>query len=127
MNKVFLLLALVIFTGVQNCFGGGDAEDFARAQLLARRTEGKVFRDAVAPHWLPDNRHFWYRVLTGPDTPEYVLVDAPTGEMKRAGSAEELGLTAGDLAVELGVAEESGSAAVFMNLRRLTLRGDDPP
>ena len=88
-RQLCLLLAL---TGALNSFAGDFAADFAHAQTLARRTEGKVFRDAVAPQWLPDNRHFWYRVTTGPDAHEFVLVDASTGEIKRAASAEELGL-----------------------------------
>jgi dipeptidyl aminopeptidase/acylaminoacyl peptidase len=54
--------------------------------------EGKVFRDSVAPRWLPDNRHFWYRVTVGPYSHEYVLVDAETGEIKRSTNAKELGV-----------------------------------
>jgi dipeptidyl aminopeptidase/acylaminoacyl peptidase len=84
--------ALLALAGALNSFAGGSAADYVRAESLARRTDGKVFRDAVAPHWLPDNRHFWYRVTTGPDAYEYVLVDASTGENKRAASAERLGL-----------------------------------
>jgi len=85
-------LLLVSLLGALNSFADGSAVDFARAESLARRTEGKVFRDAVAPHWLPDNQHFWYHVTTGPDTHEFVLVDAATGEIKRAAAAVKLGL-----------------------------------
>jgi len=94
-NILSLLLLAGCFTA-GNLFAGDNAVDYKRAQSLARRTEGKVFRDAVAPHWLPDNRHFWYRVTTAPDTFEYVLVDADTGEIKRASSAEKLGLPDGE-------------------------------
>ena len=90
-NKHLLLALAVLFAG-QNVWGDDATGDYSRALSLARRTEGKVFRDAVAPHWLPDNRHFWYRVTTGPDAHEFVLVDAATGEIKRAASAEKLGL-----------------------------------
>ena len=93
MKKILPLLALAICFVAGNIFGVGSAADYERAQSLTQRTEGKVFRDAVAPHWLPDNRHFWYRVATGPDAHEYVLVDAGTGEIKRASSAEKLGVT----------------------------------
>ncbi len=86
------LLSLAILAGALNLFAGGSAADYERAAALAQRTEGKVFRDIVAPHWLPDNRHFWYRVTTGPAAHEFVLVDAATGEIKRAASAEKLGL-----------------------------------
>jgi dipeptidyl-peptidase 4 len=79
-----------------NLAAADTAADYARAESLAQRTEGKVFRDVVAPHWLPDHRHFWYRVTTGPDAHEFVLVDATTGEIKRAGFAEKLGLPAGE-------------------------------
>ena len=92
MKKNCRWLALTALFATQTMFGDGADADYSRALSLARRTEGKVFRDAVAPHWLPDNRHFWYRVTTGPDTHEYVLVDAATGETRRAGSAEKLGL-----------------------------------
>jgi dipeptidyl aminopeptidase/acylaminoacyl peptidase len=90
--KICFWISLLAFAGALNLFAGGSAADYARAESLARRTEGKVFRDAVAPHWLPDNRRFWYRVTTGPDAHEFVLVDAATGEIKRAASAEKLGL-----------------------------------
>jgi dipeptidyl-peptidase 4 len=68
---------------------------YEQAQSLIRRTEGKVFRDTVAPQWLPDNQSFWYRVSIGPDAQEFVLVDAATGAIRRAASAEELGLPEG--------------------------------
>ena len=86
------LLSLAILAGALTLFAAGGAADYDRAESLARRTEGKVFRDAVAPHWLPDNRRFWYRITTAPDTHEYVLVDAETGAIQRASSAEKLGL-----------------------------------
>ena len=90
--KSRLLLLLPVFVAALHVSAGGSTEDYSRALSLARRTEGKVFRDAIAPHWLPDHRHFWYRVTTGPDTNEFVLVDAATGEIQRAASAEKLGL-----------------------------------
>ena len=90
--KTCFWVSLLAFAGALNLFAGGSPEDYSRAQSLARRTEGKVFRDAVAPHWLPDNQHFWYRITTGPDAHEFVLVDAVTGEIKRAASAEKLDL-----------------------------------
>ncbi len=80
------------FAVVLNVSAADSAADYSRALSLAQRTEGKVFRDAVAPHWLPDNQHFWYRIATGPGTHEYVLVDATTGEIKRAASAGKLGV-----------------------------------
>ncbi len=91
MKNDMLLFTLAVALATENIFAA-DAVDYTRAQSLAQRTEGKVFRDAVTPHWLPDNQHFWYRVTTGPDAHEYVLVDASNGEIKRASSAEKLGV-----------------------------------
>jgi hypothetical protein len=57
-----------------------------------QRAGGKVFHENVSPRWLPDQKHFWYQVQTGPDVREYVRVDSSTGEIKRAASAEKFGL-----------------------------------
>lgn len=95
MKKIIFFFALTVLFTLQNLSAADFDELYSRAESLARRTEGKVFRDVVTPHWLPDNRRFWYRVTTAPDTREYVLVDAVTGEIKRAKSAEQLGLPAG--------------------------------
>ncbi len=92
MKKIFILLSLTVLFATQTTFGEGGEVDYSRALSLGQRTAGKVFRDAVAPHWLPDNRHFWYRVNIGPDTHEFVLVDAYTGTIRRASSTEKLGL-----------------------------------
>ena len=89
MKLRFLLLAAAL--GALNWPAGG-ATDFVRAESPARQTEGRVFRDVVTPHWLPGNRRFWYRVAIGPGAQEFVLVDAETGDIKRAASAEKLGL-----------------------------------
>ncbi len=95
MKKILAWLILVLVVAAGNLFGD-SAVDYqgveSLAKSLAQRTEGKVFCDASAPHWLPDNRHLWYCVTTGPDTHEYVLVDAETGEIKRSTNAEQLGV-----------------------------------
>ncbi|MES2595575.1 MAG: prolyl oligopeptidase family serine peptidase [Verrucomicrobiota bacterium] len=57
-----------------------------------RRTENKVFRSSLKPNWLPNNQSFWYRVQTGADTHEFVLIDATTGTRKTAATIKELGL-----------------------------------
>ncbi len=77
---------------VSQLFGGGAAANYERAQSLMQRAGGKVFRENVSPHWLPDKKHFWYQVQTGLDVREYVRVDSSTGEIKRAATAEKLGL-----------------------------------
>lgn len=80
------------------CTAGLRAEDTSAriAQALARASAGGglVYRDNVVPHWLPDGHRFRYAVVTGPAATdrEAVLVDAATGEIKRAHSFAELGL-----------------------------------
>jgi dipeptidyl aminopeptidase/acylaminoacyl peptidase len=96
MNQSRVCLTLILAIIILGEWQGLAAADFdalySRAQSLAGRTEDKVYRDVVTPHWLPDHRHFWYRVTTGPEKHEFVLVDAATGEVKRAASAAELNL-----------------------------------
>jgi dipeptidyl aminopeptidase/acylaminoacyl peptidase len=92
MKKKFLFSVLAIFFTAQTVFGGGSAEDYARALSLAKRTDGKIFRDNVVPHWLPGGESFWYRVQTDSNSWEFVLVDAATGKITRAASAETLHL-----------------------------------
>jgi dipeptidyl aminopeptidase/acylaminoacyl peptidase len=45
---------------------------------------------------LPGNQRFWYRVSIGPDTSEFVIVDASTGTARRASSLQELGVPEGE-------------------------------
>jgi hypothetical protein len=49
---------------------------------LAQRTEGTVYRQAVQPHWLPGDTRFWYKVTTGPQSIEWIEVDAEAGTRK---------------------------------------------
>jgi dipeptidyl-peptidase 4 len=62
----------------------GSQDDYARALGLAQTTENKVFRARVKPTWLPGNTRFWYRVQTGAESHEYVIVDAEHGERQPA-------------------------------------------
>ena len=59
-------------------------EDYARADRLRDRTQGKVFRDRVTPHWFSNNDRFWYRVDLAGGTREFIGVDAVKGERKPA-------------------------------------------
>ena len=96
MNFHMRHLALVGLTFIVTfqLFGQGSAADYERARGLRARFENKVFRERVRPHWLPGNRQFWYQVQTGPQTSEYILVDAEKGERRpafdRARLAQEL-------------------------------------
>jgi len=78
---LFLALSFPIF-----------AADFDAALSFPKRTENKVFRDRVKVNWLPDGKTFWYRVQTGPQAHEFVLIDAEKGLRKTAKSLPELGL-----------------------------------
>jgi dipeptidyl aminopeptidase/acylaminoacyl peptidase len=73
------LLALLTATPL---FAQGTKADYDRALSLSRRTEGKVLRARVEPHWLPDGDSFWYRVETAPGKFENVLVDCTKGERR---------------------------------------------
>ena len=57
----------------------GTRADYERAAQLQRLTDGKVFRTHVRPQWFDDGNHLWYRVPTGADSCEFVLVDAENG------------------------------------------------
>lgn len=73
--KTVLILGVVLIPWL-DARGQGSSADYRRGADLQRRTAGKVFREAVRPHWLDDGRSFWYRVDTGPGAYEFVLVDA---------------------------------------------------
>lgn len=88
---LFLLQLLFSPTGMP---AQGKRADYERAQSLASRTEQKIFRTSVRPNWLPGTNQFWYRVQTGPDGYEYVVVDADSGMVKRGADAKSLGLSA---------------------------------
>jgi|GEM_PF-3401376 len=64
----------------------------SQADDLAKRTENKVFRDRVKANWLPDGKTFWYRVQTGPESHEFVLIGATNGSRKAAPSLKAPGL-----------------------------------
>ncbi|MCA9167450.1 MAG: prolyl oligopeptidase family serine peptidase, partial [Planctomycetales bacterium] len=54
--------------------------DYERAAQLPELTRNRVYRQTVRPNWLPDGGSFWYRVQTGRDAHEFVLVDRATGQ-----------------------------------------------
>jgi dipeptidyl-peptidase 4 len=64
--------------------GQGSQEDYQRAARRAGLSRDKVFRTDVQPTWFPERKGFWYRVATGPDRHEFVLVDARRGERQLA-------------------------------------------
>lgn len=54
------------------------------------RVEGSVYRDRLRPNWLKDGSNFWYRVVTGASTHQFVLADATKGERRPAFNHEEV-------------------------------------
>lgn len=98
------------------------AADIDRALAFPKQIEGKVFRDKVEPHWLPDGKRFWYRVKTAPSVWEYVLVEAETGQITRAPDAAKLALpklelTSAASPLEIRATERTGedTQIVFTN------------
>jgi dipeptidyl aminopeptidase/acylaminoacyl peptidase len=82
-----ILLALAI---VPRSVAQGTRSDYERANGLRKTTENKVFRDRIRPNWLPGNDRFWYRVRTGVDRHEFVLIDAEAGTRRPAFDHERL-------------------------------------
>jgi dipeptidyl aminopeptidase/acylaminoacyl peptidase len=80
---MLLRFAVALFA-VSSAFAQGTKAGYELADSLAKRTEGKVFRARVEPHWLPDGDSFWYRVEIAPGKFENVFVDCVKGE-RRAG------------------------------------------
>ncbi len=68
----------------------GLPADYERADQLAVKARGKVFRDRVVPHWFANNDRFWYRVDLAAGRREFVLVDAVNGEKRPAFDHEKL-------------------------------------
>ncbi len=77
----------------------GTKADYERADSLWERTQGKVFRAQVRPHWFAGGDRFWYR-NDGPDGARaFFVVDATKGTRRPAFDhtrlAEALGRTLG--------------------------------
>lgn len=116
--RLFAACFLAITLGESTLF----ATDFESALSLPKRTENLVFRDRVKATWLPDGKSFWYRVQSGPQEHEFVLVDAATGTRKTGRDLAELGLVAREtstleLKVELRATKRTGeeSGIKFIN------------
>ena len=101
MNKIKSALPLAVWMIAIAVLGGlelsaraqgGSKLDYERALSLGTRTENKVFRNRLKAHWLPDNKSFWYKVQTGPQTQEFVLVDSDTGKKTTGPNMAALGL-----------------------------------
>ncbi|HEY5345077.1 MAG TPA: DPP IV N-terminal domain-containing protein [Verrucomicrobiae bacterium] len=125
--KQFFIAAILFALLIGNLGAQGTKADYDRALSLARRTDNKIYRASVMPHWLPGNQSFWYRVQTGADDWEYVLVDATTGKITRADNADSLHLpanvplsTSTQTQTEIHPSRETGDATRIRFVNRLT-------
>ncbi len=76
-----LTAALVIAVSQTTpAFAQGSKADYEGANSLRERVASKVFRTEVKANWLPESSRFWYRVQTGVQQHEFVLVDAAAGK-----------------------------------------------
>ncbi len=83
-SAVVVLCLLVLGAWFSQADAQGTRADYDRAAELRARTENKVYRDRVRPHWLPDGRAFWYRIETTPRCHQFVLVDLEKPERSPA-------------------------------------------
>ncbi|HTU91771.1 MAG TPA: DPP IV N-terminal domain-containing protein, partial [Gemmataceae bacterium] len=83
-RPLFAILVFCLTTAAPPVHGQGTSADYERAGKLLDLTRKKVFKDRVNPHWLRDNRRFWYRNDLPGEAREFVFVDAVKGERKLA-------------------------------------------
>ncbi len=78
----FLLLVTATFSAA---LGQGTSADYERSATYGRRHDGLVYRDRVNPNWFGEElNHFWYRVQTGQNSHQFILVDADAGTRQLA-------------------------------------------
>ena len=88
--KIFLCtLAAILFSPLLSAAEKTDFSEYDRALSLRSRMSELVYRAEVKPQWLADGR-FWYRVQTGPQTHEFILVNPETGVRQPAFDHEKL-------------------------------------
>ena len=73
------MTGLVLLSLIPSVAGQGRESDYERSRTYSTRMRNRVFRDQVKPNWFDAERKFWYRVQTGINSYEYVLVDAEAG------------------------------------------------
>lgn len=88
---VRLIAVLVIAAGhTAPASAQGSKADYERANSLRERFSSKIFRAEVKANWLPESSRFWYRVQTGVQQHEFVLVDAAASKRALAFDHEKL-------------------------------------
>ena len=91
---VAAVLAPVVLAAAQ-----GRRSDYQRSARLRVMTRNKVFRDRVQPDWSDDGKRLWYRVQTGPDRCEFVVVDTARGVRRPAFDHDRLAKALGEAGV----------------------------
>ncbi|MGC8886031.1 MAG: DPP IV N-terminal domain-containing protein [Verrucomicrobiia bacterium] len=86
-QRVFIFIVQLALSAA--IYAQGRLEDYQRSANLRELTSNKVYRDQVKPNWLQDNLHFWYKVKTGQDTYEFILVNAKQGTRNKAFNHEK--------------------------------------
>ncbi|CAN5901352.1 hypothetical protein BH11VER1_BH11VER1_11570 [soil metagenome] len=100
-----LSLLILCFLCTSRVMAQGSKADFERANSLRDRVANTVFRAEVKPHWLAGNTRFWYRLQTGKQQHEFILVDTATGQRAAAfdhGKLASLLTGAGEKEVQSG-------------------------
>lgn len=90
------LFFLLLFPHAASC--QGTRADYERAARLPEMTRDKVTGGRVEPHWLADNRHFWYLADHSTEVRQFVLIDATTGEKQPAFDHARLAASLGKVA-----------------------------
>ncbi len=82
-----ILVVSICSVGIVSAQGSQDDTqgDFERWRTYDERTRDLVFRDSVEPNWFGEqDDQFWYRVRTGKESHQFILVDAETGARRLA-------------------------------------------
>ncbi|MHC4203539.1 MAG: DPP IV N-terminal domain-containing protein [Planctomycetota bacterium] len=83
-----VLLAPLI--AAQHSFAQGTRSDYERALNLRETTADKVLKDRITPHWMKDNKRFWYRNDLSENKREFIFVDTDKGIKQPAFNHERL-------------------------------------
>ncbi|MDR3456155.1 MAG: DPP IV N-terminal domain-containing protein [Verrucomicrobiae bacterium] len=83
------VLGVCVFSALLSTAEDKDFAAYDQALSLRQRMSDLVYRAEVKTHWLADDR-CWYRVQTGAQTHEFVLVNSETGVRQPAFDHEKL-------------------------------------
>ncbi len=89
-NYRISVMLFILIISISHLTAQERKEVFQHAASLRSLTANKVYRADVKPNWLPDGNHFWYKVKTGADSYEFVIVDAVEGKRSLAFNHNEL-------------------------------------